>query len=58
MRDLWQTLSYLSLEPYWINCRLCETNPLLLFLIFLIYVISVLDLLTPVYSMCTRVSLF
>ena len=58
MRYSFQTSSYFSLELFWISCLFCETNHSLLFLIFLILVIFVLDLLTPVHSMCTRVTLF
>ena len=36
MRDSCQTSSSFSLEPYWIGCQLCKTNPYLLFLIYLI----------------------
>ena len=58
MRDPYQNSSYSSLELYWIGWLLCETNHSLLSLIFLIHVIFVLDLLTPVHSLCTKVSLF
>ena len=46
MRDPYQTLSYFSLELYWIGWLLCKTNHSLLLLISLILVIFVLELLT------------
>ena len=50
-------LKLLFLEPYLIGSLCGETILFLLFWIFLIFVMFIFDLFTPVYSMCTWVSL-
>ena len=49
--------SFFFSEPYWTGSHCGETILFLLFWIFLIYVIFVFDMYTPVYSLCTWVSL-
>ena len=50
-------LKLLFLEPYWTVSQCGETSLFLQFWIYLIYVIFVFDMYTPVYSLCTLVSL-
>ena len=50
--------SFFFSEPYWTGSPCGETNLFLQFWIYLIYVIFVFDMYTPVYSLCTWVSLF
>ena len=49
--------NFYSSEPYWTGSLCGETNLFLLFWIYLIFVMFVFDMFTPVYSLCTRVSL-
>ena len=50
--------SFYFSEPCWTGSRCGETNLFLLFWIYLTFVMFVFDLFTPVYSLCTWVSLF
>ena len=50
--------SFYFSEPYWTGFQCGETNIFLQFWIYLIYVIFVFDMYTPIYSLCTGVSLF
>ena len=49
--------NFYSSEPYWTGSLCGETNLFLLFWIYLIFVMFVFDMFTPVYSLCTWVSL-
>ena len=50
--------SFYFSKPYWTGSQCGETNPFLQVWIYLIHVIFVFDMYTPVYSLCTWVSLF